>query len=253
MTAMAASFPTSRPRRLRRTPAIRDLVAETVVRTGDLVAPLFVREGIAEPVPIGSLPGVVQHTRESLRKEVGELANLGVRAVILFGVPATKDRRRQPGLRPGRHRAAGARRPARRPRRRRGADGRPVRRRVHRPRPLRRARRRRQRRQRRHARRVRPGGGGPGRRRRPRRRPERDDGRPGRPHPRRPRRRRARRHGHPRLLGEVRQRAVRAVPRRGRRHGSSAGAIAGGTSRTGATGARRCARSSPTSTRVPTW
>ena len=91
MTAMAASFPTSRPRRLRRTPAIRDLVAETVVRTGDLVAPLFVRESIAEPVPIGSLPGVVQHTRESLRKEVGELANLGVRAVILFGVPATKD------------------------------------------------------------------------------------------------------------------------------------------------------------------
>ena len=91
MKAMAASFPTSRPRRLRRTPAIRDLVAETVVRTGDLVAPLFVREGIAEPVPIGSLPGVVQHTRESLRKEVGELANLGVRAVILFGVPATKD------------------------------------------------------------------------------------------------------------------------------------------------------------------
>jgi porphobilinogen synthase len=52
---------------------------------------LFVREGIAEPVPIASLPGVVQHTRESLRKEVGELANLGVRAVILFGVPATKD------------------------------------------------------------------------------------------------------------------------------------------------------------------
>jgi len=88
---MAASFPTSRPRRLRRTPAIRDLVAETVVRTGDLVAPLFVREGIAEPVPIGSLPGVVQHTRESLRKEVGDLANLGVRAVMLFGVPATKD------------------------------------------------------------------------------------------------------------------------------------------------------------------
>jgi len=91
MMAMAASFPTSRPRRLRRTPAIRDLVAETVVRTGDLVAPLFVRESITEPVPIGSLPGVVQHTRESLRKEVGELANLGVRAVILFGVPATKD------------------------------------------------------------------------------------------------------------------------------------------------------------------
>ena len=60
-------------------------------RTSDLVAPLFVREGIAEPQPIVSLPGVVQHTRESLRKEVAELAALGVRAVVLFGVPARKD------------------------------------------------------------------------------------------------------------------------------------------------------------------
>ncbi len=89
--AMAPPFPISRPRRLRRTPAIRDLVAETVVRTDDLVAPLFVREGIDQPVPIASLPGVVQHTRESLRKEVGELADLGVRAIMLFGVPARKD------------------------------------------------------------------------------------------------------------------------------------------------------------------
>jgi porphobilinogen synthase len=61
------------------------------VRTADLIAPLFVREGIAEPVPITSLPGVVQHTRESLRKEVAELAALGVKAVVLFGVPAGKD------------------------------------------------------------------------------------------------------------------------------------------------------------------
>jgi porphobilinogen synthase len=85
------SFPTRRLRRLRRTPALRDLVAETRVDIGDLIAPLFVREGIAEPQPIASLPGVVQHTGESLRKEVHELANLGVRAVILFGIPAVKD------------------------------------------------------------------------------------------------------------------------------------------------------------------
>jgi porphobilinogen synthase len=76
---------------LRRTPALRDLVAETTVRTSDLIAPLFVREDITEPQPILSLPGVVQHSRESLRKEVAELAGLGVRAVVLFGVPARKD------------------------------------------------------------------------------------------------------------------------------------------------------------------
>lgn len=80
-----------RPRRLRRTPAIRDLVAETEVRRSQLVAPLFVREGISEPVPIPSLPGVMQHTRESLRTEVAELAALGIRSVILFGIPAHKD------------------------------------------------------------------------------------------------------------------------------------------------------------------
>jgi porphobilinogen synthase len=78
-------------RRLRRTPALRRLVAETRLSVDDLVAPLFVREGIDEPRPIASLPGVVQHTRESLRKEVAALADLGVPAVILFGVPATKD------------------------------------------------------------------------------------------------------------------------------------------------------------------
>jgi porphobilinogen synthase len=88
---MNAMFPVERPRRLRRTPALRDLVAETAVRTSDLIAPLFVREGISEPQPIRSLPGVVQHTRESLRKEVAELASLGVRGVVLFGVPARKD------------------------------------------------------------------------------------------------------------------------------------------------------------------
>jgi porphobilinogen synthase len=89
--ASMAEFPVGRPRRLRSSAALRDLVAETTVRTADLIAPLFVREGIAEPVPITSLPGVVQHTRESLRKEVAELAALGVKAVVLFGVPAGKD------------------------------------------------------------------------------------------------------------------------------------------------------------------
>ena len=84
-------FPARRMRRLRRTPALRRLVAETRVTVDDLVAPLFVREGISEPQPIPSLPGVVQHTRESLRKEVAELSDLGIPAVIIFGVPARKD------------------------------------------------------------------------------------------------------------------------------------------------------------------
>src|SRR5918992_128202 len=84
-------FPDRRLRRLRRTPALRRLVAETRLTVDDLVAPLFVREGIDQPAPIASLPGVVQHTRDSLRKEVAALADLGVPAVILFGVPAAKD------------------------------------------------------------------------------------------------------------------------------------------------------------------
>ena len=70
---------------------MRRLVAQTRLSVDDLVAPLFVREGIDGPQPIGSLPGVVQHTRESLRKEVAELAALGVPAVILFGIPLRKD------------------------------------------------------------------------------------------------------------------------------------------------------------------
>jgi porphobilinogen synthase len=78
-------------RRLRRTPALRRLVAETRLSVDDLIVPLFVREGIDHPHEISSLPGVFQHTRESLRKEVHELADMGVPAVILFGVPAHKD------------------------------------------------------------------------------------------------------------------------------------------------------------------
>ncbi|MBA3267170.1 MAG: porphobilinogen synthase [Acidimicrobiia bacterium] len=85
------SFPARRLRRLRRTPAMRRLVAETRLSVDDLVAPLFVREGIRGPEPVASMPGVVQHTCESLRKEVHTLADLGVPAVLLFGVPATRD------------------------------------------------------------------------------------------------------------------------------------------------------------------
>ena len=88
---MSARFPVSRPRRLRRTQALRDLVAETRLNVNDLVAPLFVREGIDSPIPILSLPGVVQHTRASLRTEVRELADLGIKSVILFGIPSSKD------------------------------------------------------------------------------------------------------------------------------------------------------------------
>jgi porphobilinogen synthase len=67
------------------------MVAETHLRSDDLIAPLFVREGIDDPHPIGSLPGVVQHTVESLRREAEQLAGLGIPAVILFGVPLDKD------------------------------------------------------------------------------------------------------------------------------------------------------------------
>lgn len=88
---MSARFPVSRPRRLRATQAMRDLVAQTRLGVDDLVAPLFVREGIDSPVPIASLPGVMQHSSASLREEVRQLADLGIKSVILFGIPAHKD------------------------------------------------------------------------------------------------------------------------------------------------------------------
>ena len=247
------TFPLQRPRRLRRTPALRRLVAETRSRVDDLVAPLFVREGIDEPQPIASLPGVVQHTRESLRKEVAELAELGVPAVILFGVPARKDPVGseawnpdgivQVALRDLRdevgdgmvlmadccldeytdHGHCGVLTP----------DGRG--------------------RQRRHPRAVRPGRGRPGRGRGRRRRAQRDDGRPGRApsappstppgtstppsSPTRP--------STPRPCT-----ARSATPST---CGSPAAATARATSRTGATPARRWSRSRPTWPRAPTW
>jgi porphobilinogen synthase len=87
------SFPGYRPRRLRRTPALRRAFEETSLQPGNLVAPLFLKEGIDEPAPIPSMPGHAQHTLESLTKEARALAGRGVAGVILFAVPARKDER----------------------------------------------------------------------------------------------------------------------------------------------------------------
>jgi porphobilinogen synthase len=87
------TFPAARPRRLRRTPALRRLVAEVHVSPADLVLPVFVKEGLTEPNLIASMPGVAQHTRDSLKKAVNEAAEAGVGGVILFGIPAVKDAR----------------------------------------------------------------------------------------------------------------------------------------------------------------
>jgi len=87
----AGGFPVRRLRRLRRTPALRRLVAEARLGPDDLVAPLFVREGTAEAVPIASMPGEVQHSLDSLVVEAKRLVSLGVPGLILFGVPARKD------------------------------------------------------------------------------------------------------------------------------------------------------------------
>jgi len=93
--------PLERPRRLRRTPGLRSLVAETSVEPRSLVLPLFVREGIDEPVPISSMPGVVQHTRGTLLKAVAEAADLGLGGVMLFGIPESKDATGSGAIDPG--------------------------------------------------------------------------------------------------------------------------------------------------------
>lgn len=85
------AFPLQRPRRLRATPAMRRLVAETDLRPRHLVLPMFVKEGATEPVPIASMPGVVQHTRDSLRKAAVEAVAAGVGGLMLFGVPEHRD------------------------------------------------------------------------------------------------------------------------------------------------------------------
>ena len=84
-------FPISRPRRLRRTAALRRLVSEIEVRPSDLVLPMFVREGITEPVPIQAMPGVVQHSQESLVKAAAEAIEAGVGGLMVYGIPEQKD------------------------------------------------------------------------------------------------------------------------------------------------------------------
>ncbi|MGH3688065.1 MAG: porphobilinogen synthase [Pseudonocardiaceae bacterium] len=84
-------FPVSRGRRLRTTAAMRGLVSETSVAARQLVLPMFVKQGATEPVPIPSMPGVVQHTRDSLRKAAAEAVAAGLGGIMLFGVPATRD------------------------------------------------------------------------------------------------------------------------------------------------------------------
>ncbi|MDQ3871031.1 MAG: porphobilinogen synthase [Chloroflexota bacterium] len=86
-----ARFPHARPRRLRASRAVRALVAEARISADDLVAPLFVKEGISDPEPVASMPGVVQHTVDSVAAEAKDLAATGVRALLLFGIPALKD------------------------------------------------------------------------------------------------------------------------------------------------------------------
>ncbi|MDT4976832.1 MAG: porphobilinogen synthase [Pseudonocardiales bacterium] len=85
------AFPLSRPRRLRRTPALRRLVSDVALRPADFVLPMFVREGITAPVAIASMPGVVQHSQESLVKAAAEAVDAGVGGLMLFGVPEAKD------------------------------------------------------------------------------------------------------------------------------------------------------------------
>ena len=95
------SFPEHRPRRLRRTAALRALVRETRLHADDLIAPLFCKEGIADPVAIASMPGQFQHTLESLRKEAVSIAEAGVRAFMIFGVPVRKDAEGSEAWNPG--------------------------------------------------------------------------------------------------------------------------------------------------------
>jgi porphobilinogen synthase len=86
-----SQFPVARLRRLRRTPALRRLTAETSLEPRHLVLPMFVREGATEALPIASMPGVVQHCRDSLRKAAVEAVAAGVGGLMLFGIPTTKD------------------------------------------------------------------------------------------------------------------------------------------------------------------
>ncbi|WP_320536026.1 porphobilinogen synthase [Pseudarthrobacter sp. IC2-21] len=94
------SFPNHRPRRLRTTPAMRRLTAEHRLAPADLILPAFIREGLSEPSPITSMPGVVQHTTESLKRAAAQAVELGIGGIMLFGVPAVRDARGTASLDP---------------------------------------------------------------------------------------------------------------------------------------------------------
>jgi porphobilinogen synthase len=94
------SYPEIRPRRLRRNPAVRRLVSETRVDPAELVVPMFVKEGLTEPRAIASLPGVLQHSRDSLRKAAAEAVQAGVGGIMLFGVPEQRDPTGSAGIDP---------------------------------------------------------------------------------------------------------------------------------------------------------
>ena len=94
------SFPQHRPRRLRTTPALRRLTAEHRLSPAELVLPAFIREGLTSPHPISSMPGVVQHTTESLRRAAAEAVQLGVGGIMLFGIPEHRDATGSAGLDP---------------------------------------------------------------------------------------------------------------------------------------------------------
>ncbi|KRF04225.1 delta-aminolevulinic acid dehydratase [Arthrobacter sp. Soil782] len=94
------SFPQHRPRRLRFTPAIRRLTAENRLSPAELVLPAFIREGLTEPVPISSMPGVVQHSSGTLKRAAAEAAGLGIGGIMLFGIPAHRDATGSAGIDP---------------------------------------------------------------------------------------------------------------------------------------------------------
>ena len=174
---MAPPFPITRLRRLRRSDALRSLVRETAVTANDLIQPIFIEEGIDDPLPIAEMPGVSRIPERKVEHVVEGLARDGVKALMLFGISHHKDASRQRRVEPrrpgGAHGAAGQARGART-----GGDPRHLLLRIHRPRPLRRDRAR-PRGERRHHREPGAPGGGGGRRRGRHGRAVGDDGRPG--------------------------------------------------------------------------
>ncbi|MGP9648903.1 porphobilinogen synthase [Glutamicibacter sp. AOP38-B1-38] len=94
------AFPQHRPRRLRQNPAVRRLVAEYELSSRQLILPAFVREGIGEPNPISSMPGVVQHTMDSLKAAAADAAERGLGGIMLFGIPEDRDENGSAGIDP---------------------------------------------------------------------------------------------------------------------------------------------------------